>query len=117
MVSRDGGRDWSLYQVCRGVHLTAVKFQDRDNGWVCGWGGALYKTDDGGEHWESCEHPFGAENLVSLAVVPGEKVYVAAYESGIAVATDLPEVEPEPADDHDDEHNHLHYQPPLHPHS
>lgn len=74
-------------RVTAGTALYDVCFQDHSHGWVCGAGGALSETTDGGKTWTPCAHPWGKTNktLWGLAVVPGQRVYVCG-EAGAAVA-------------------------------
>jgi photosystem II stability/assembly factor-like uncharacterized protein len=43
--------DWQMLDSGLESTLTAVFFVDQATGWVVGWGGAIARTDDGGQSW------------------------------------------------------------------
>ena len=49
----DGGKNWKLADVARGVILEDASFLNGSFGIVCGRNGALYRTNDGGRGWEN----------------------------------------------------------------
>lgn len=61
LVTTDGGEAWTQRQVCSihtGRWLLSSHFFDDQTGWVGGGGGLLFRTEDGGQTWES--HGAGA---------------------------------------------------------
>jgi len=95
--STNGGASWTAATVQSGRALYDMKFQDRLNGWVCGAAGTLYETRDGGVTWTRCNHSFGSKVLRSLAVVPGQKVYVCGTQALGVASSGVPAVVPEPS--------------------
>jgi photosystem II stability/assembly factor-like uncharacterized protein len=52
ILSEDGGQRWRQVPVPASVTLTAVRFADKDHGWVLGHGGTVLGTSDGGQSWK-----------------------------------------------------------------
>jgi len=50
----DGGYNWYLqYDNATVFVLSSLFFTDKENGWVCGYGGKILHTSNGGKNWES----------------------------------------------------------------
>lgn len=54
--------NWSRQQSGTMAWLHAVYFLDQNRGWVCGSGGTLLSTNDGGQTWRKL-HPLGNDTL------------------------------------------------------
>lgn len=51
IYTKNGGRDWKLWQSDSNVIMLSVSFVDSLRGWVSAEHCAIYKTTDGGESW------------------------------------------------------------------
>lgn len=70
----DGGATWDVVTVgTKG--LNGLFFQDHDHGWVCGDGGVLFSTEDGGKKWTLIDTGT-SENLKSVIVKPDGTGYL-----------------------------------------
>ena len=61
----DGGRTWTIHPVALDLALEDVSFANAKLGLVCGKAGALYRTSDGCERWESVS-PVGRDSTVAF---------------------------------------------------
>lgn len=68
--SSDQGITWTqqtgVYTLSGGTQLNVVKFTDINNGWIGGNSDKLFKTNDGGDSWQSVTSPTSADNITSL---------------------------------------------------
>ncbi len=70
----DGGRSWTAIDVKQfdDVRFGDVDFTDNRHGWVTGYQGELWYSDDGGAHWGSRTSP-----------APGERIYAMAFRDAL----------------------------------
>lgn len=52
LMSEDAGETWRAIPSPVGFALTGVSFADASIGWICGHGGVVLATHDGGRRWE-----------------------------------------------------------------
>ena len=52
MYSREGGTGWAQQKSLDLQSLRAIYFVDADHGWVVGWPGVVFHTENGGLTWE-----------------------------------------------------------------
>lgn len=65
LLSEDQGASWRALSAPVDAALTGVSFSDNASGWICGHGGVLLSTADGGRSWQR-----------QLADEPGETVFL-----------------------------------------
>jgi photosystem II stability/assembly factor-like uncharacterized protein len=66
--------------------LTVVNFIDKSHGWIGGYEGTVYSTDDGGRTWQTAKLPTGPNSYVSGISFSGSAI------GWVAVRRDPPEV-------------------------
>jgi len=47
----DGGQRWHIQAQLDSLYFEHIQFTDKNNGWICGEYGTVYKTTDGGRSW------------------------------------------------------------------
>lgn len=60
--STDQGESWEKMRWPEDPNITALRFIDAQRGYLIGWGPHIWRTQDGGEHWEEIPVPEGARN-------------------------------------------------------
>jgi photosystem II stability/assembly factor-like uncharacterized protein len=90
----DGGATWLANAITSDRPSTSIwhlAFADQDHGYVCGWGGAVLATGDGGETWENRSLPaLGKEgdDVQALLLNGADEVWAAVNDSVVAHTTD-----------------------------
>jgi photosystem II stability/assembly factor-like uncharacterized protein len=84
--SKNHGLTWDEAKLPEGdsALLWAVKFADRNRGWVCGGQGVLFSTRDGGLTWQREQSP--ANGLLSDIAVTQFRVFIISNPSQLLVA-------------------------------
>jgi RNA polymerase sigma factor (sigma-70 family) len=103
LATRDGGVSWEVQETGSAASLRCVRFQDAQNGWICGDGdpdappmggpvhlirsmkkGTLLCTTDGGKHWRSEWIPADAEvSWIETSAAPRLQVGVHPRAGGL----------------------------------
>ncbi|SEO65356.1 hypothetical protein SAMN04488052_1022 [Aquisalimonas asiatica] len=60
--SSDQGETWDRLPWPEDQNISALRFIDAQRGYLVGWGPHLWRTEDGGEHWQEVPVPAGARN-------------------------------------------------------
>ncbi|MBZ5488656.1 hypothetical protein HW452_14105 [Halomonas aquamarina] len=60
--STDQGESWEKMRWPEHQNISALRFLDAQRGYLIGWGPHIWRTEDGGEHWEEIPVPAGARN-------------------------------------------------------
>ncbi|PMR71602.1 WD40/YVTN/BNR-like repeat-containing protein [Halomonas heilongjiangensis] len=60
--STDQGATWERLEWPEGQNISFLRFLDAERGYLIGWGPRIWRTEDGGEHWEELPVPDGACN-------------------------------------------------------
>ncbi|EPC03136.1 hypothetical protein L861_22770 [Litchfieldella anticariensis FP35 = DSM 16096] len=60
--STDQGREWERLRWPEDQNITFLHFLDAQRGYLIGWGPKIWRTTDGGEHWNELPVPEGAHN-------------------------------------------------------
>jgi photosystem II stability/assembly factor-like uncharacterized protein len=81
-------RRWSSksLKLNEDLTLTVVNFIDKTHGWIGGYEGTVYSTDDGGRTWQTAKLPTGPNSYVSGISFSGSAI------GWVAVRRDPPEV-------------------------
>ena len=86
--TKDGGNNWSLEPwppgLSRHHSLKAVKFYDRQKGWIIGTQGLILFTDDGGKSWENQSDnvlPNRVGILEDISIVDSSLVWVVGHRA------------------------------------
>jgi photosystem II stability/assembly factor-like uncharacterized protein len=93
-VTRDGGRSWRNnrddFGDVPGVDISACRFWDPLEGIVCGPNGVLFRTHDGGKHWQRLKPPsWGDLNFLHLLPGgPGGPCWMAGISGGLWLSPD-----------------------------
>ncbi|WP_425348174.1 WD40/YVTN/BNR-like repeat-containing protein, partial [Vreelandella olivaria] len=58
--STDQGESWERLHWPEDQNISALRFIDAQRGYLIGWGPHLWRTEDGGEHWQEIPVPTGA---------------------------------------------------------
>jgi photosystem II stability/assembly factor-like uncharacterized protein len=89
IVSDDGAQQWKQVGVPVSTTLTAVRFADKDRGYVLGHGGTVLGTSDGGQSWKRLlEGRQLAQVTLSVAKAGSD---AAALKSAERLVTDGPD--------------------------
>jgi photosystem II stability/assembly factor-like uncharacterized protein len=87
VASTDGGSTWTLIDNIDENYINAIFFTDILTGWACGYEGALFNTEDGGETWVAQASPFGTDELTDVFFIDNQKGFISAYYGQIAMTT------------------------------
>ncbi|SNY97661.1 WD40/YVTN/BNR-like repeat-containing protein [Halomonas sp. hl-4] len=60
--STDQGQEWEKLRWPEDQDITFLRFLDPQRGYLVGWGPKVWRTRDGGEHWNELQVPGGARN-------------------------------------------------------
>lgn len=60
--STDQGASWETLPWPEDQNISALRFLDAQRGYLIGWGPHLWRTEDGGEHWEEIPVPAEARD-------------------------------------------------------
>lgn len=87
LLSADRGESWRALPSPATNALTGVSFADASLGWVCGHGGTLLATRDGGRHWERNLPNESSETVFLDVAAVGPQVVVAVGAFGVIRVT------------------------------
>jgi photosystem II stability/assembly factor-like uncharacterized protein len=98
LVLESSKTGWKVYENLKGIHPQCIAFDRHNpNRAYCGtFGKGLWKTDDGGQNWDSIgKSGISISNIMSVSVSPLKegnngfnKVYVGTEPSGLYVSSD-----------------------------
>lgn len=77
--STDGGRKWSAVRVADNCLAEDLFFLDNEMGWLSCSQGRLFKTTDGGEHWNLIENRPSDFEIKSIYWLNSERGWLAGY--------------------------------------
>lgn len=60
--STDQGQEWEKLRWPEDQNITFLRFIDSQRGYLIGWGPRVWRTRDGGEHWDELPVPEGSRN-------------------------------------------------------
>lgn len=60
--STDQGQEWEKLRWPEDQNITFLRFLDPQRGYLIGWGPRVWRTRDGGEHWDELPVPEGVRN-------------------------------------------------------
>jgi photosystem II stability/assembly factor-like uncharacterized protein len=63
LFSSDASAQWVLQKSLTTADLRGIDSVNSEVAWASGTGGIILRTTDGGEHWQACATPTGAEHL------------------------------------------------------
>lgn len=91
LLSDDSGKTWRQVAVPVSVGLTAVRFADRQHGWIVGHGGVVLASSDGGQTWtKQLDGRQAAQLLLKDAQAAGDARAQADAERMVADGADKP---------------------------
>ncbi|UYG05549.1 hypothetical protein OCT51_09380 [Halomonas sp. LR3S48] len=60
--STDQGQEWEKLRWPEDQNITFLRFLDAQRGYLIGWGPKIWRTSDGGDHWDELPVPEGSRN-------------------------------------------------------
>lgn len=87
LLSQDAGATWRAIPCPVDVALTGVSFADASTGWICGHGGVILATRDGGRQWERQLSEESSETIFLDVVALGSQNAVAVGAFGVVRVT------------------------------
>ncbi|MGR4068622.1 WD40/YVTN/BNR-like repeat-containing protein [Billgrantia sp. C5P2] len=60
--STDQGQEWEKLRWPEDQNITFLRFLDAQRGYLIGWGPKIWRTRDGGDHWDELPVPEGSRN-------------------------------------------------------
>ncbi|MCE8001655.1 WD40/YVTN/BNR-like repeat-containing protein [Billgrantia ethanolica] len=60
--STDQGQEWEKLRWPEDQNITFLRFIDAQRGYLIGWGPRVWRTRDGGDHWDELPVPEGSRN-------------------------------------------------------
>lgn len=60
--STDQGQEWEKLRWPEEQNITFLRFLDAQRGYLIGWGPRVWRTRDGGDHWDELPVPEGSRN-------------------------------------------------------
>ena len=87
LLSQDAGETWRAIPCPVDFALTGVSFADASTGWICGHGGVILATRDGGRQWERQLSEESSETIFLDVVALGPQNVVAVGAFGVVRVT------------------------------
>ena len=78
---------WIQQTSGTGVTLYDVEMVNENTGWICGAGGTILKTTNGGENWISVSNPAVGKPLFDIDVIDANTMYCVGWFETILKST------------------------------
>ncbi|MDQ3020609.1 MAG: YCF48-related protein [Bacteroidota bacterium] len=86
VYTTDGGVNWNFNKISSTL-FNCISFFDSNTGWVCGNGGSIFKSTNGGDHW-AVQSTNTNGNYLSIHAISNLKCFAVGNDSLISMTTD-----------------------------